>query len=101
MVEMVDPDLGDTLFDPACGTAGFLIDAVDYLLAKYSDHVSEYPIYGEDWLEKKGQDLGRYQGRNPRLQTYRKGAGEKIPDWACSKPRSSAPTSRARWCASA
>jgi len=31
MVEMVDPDIGDSLFDPAMGTAGFLIDAVDYL----------------------------------------------------------------------
>jgi type I restriction enzyme M protein len=30
---------------------------VDYLLAKYSDHISEYPIYGEDWLEKKGKSL--------------------------------------------
>jgi type I restriction enzyme M protein len=81
MVEMADPDIGDTLFDPACGTAGFLIDAVDYLLAKYSDHVSEYPIYGEDWLEKKGKSLAELKVEMPRLQTYRKGAGEKIPDW--------------------
>lgn len=81
MVEMADPDIGDTMFDPACGTAGFLIDAVDYLLAKYSDHVSEYPIYGEDWLEKKGKSLAELKAEMPRLQTYRKGAGEKIPDW--------------------
>jgi hypothetical protein len=64
MVEMVDPDIGDSMFDPACGTAGFLIDAVDYLLAKYSDHITEYPIYGEDWLEKKGQTHRRDQGAN-------------------------------------
>ena len=82
MVEMTDPDVGDSLFDPACGTAGFLIDAVDYLLAKYSDHVSEYPIYGEDWLEKKGKSLVELRKEMPRLQTYRKGAGEKIPDWS-------------------
>lgn len=82
MVEMADPDIGDTLFDPACGTAGFLIDAVDYLLAKYSDHNSEYPIYGEDWLEKKGKSLAELKAEMPRLQTYRKGAGEKIPDWS-------------------
>lgn len=82
MVEMLDPDVGDTMFDPACGTAGFLIDAVDYLLAKYSDHVSEYPIYGEDWLERKGQQLAELKAAMPRLQTYRKGAGEKIPDWS-------------------
>ncbi len=81
MVEMVDPDIGDTMFDPACGTAGFLIDAVDHLLAKYSDHVSEYPIYGEDWLEKKGKSLAELKAEMPKLQTYRKGAGEKIPDW--------------------
>ncbi|MBX9903745.1 MAG: type I restriction-modification system subunit M [Burkholderiales bacterium] len=82
MVEMTDPDVGDSMFDPACGTAGFLIDAVDYLLAKYSDHVSEYPIYGEDWLEKKGKSLEELRKEMPRLQTYRKGAGEKIPDWS-------------------
>ena len=81
MVEMVDPDIGDTLFDPACGTAGFLIDAVDHLLVKYSDHVSEYPIYGEEWLERKGKSLAELKAEMPRLQTYRKGAGEKIPDW--------------------
>lgn len=82
MIEMVDPDLGDSLFDPACGTAGLLIDAVDYMLAKYSDHVTEYPIYGEDWLEKKGQTIAEMKAAMPKLQTYRKGAGEKIPDWS-------------------
>jgi len=81
MVEMVDPDIGDSMFDPACGTAGFLIDAVDYLLAKYSEQVSEYPIYGEDWLEKRGQTVAEAKAQIPKLQTYRKGAGEKIPDW--------------------
>ena len=82
MVEMLDPDIGDSMYDPACGTAGFLIDAVDYLLAKYSDHISEYPIYGEDWLEKKGMSLADLKAAMPKLQTYRKGAGEKIPDWS-------------------
>ena len=81
MVEMVDPDIGDTLFDPACGTAGFLIDALDYLLAKYSDHVDEYPIYGEEWLEKRGQTLVEAKKAISNLQTYKKGAGERIPDW--------------------
>lgn len=82
MVDMVDPELGDTVFDPACGTAGFLIDTVDYLLAKYSESVQEYPIYGEDWLEKRGQTLAEAKKAIPNLQTYRKGAGEKIPDWS-------------------
>jgi len=81
MVEMVDPDIGDSIYDPACGTAGFLIDAVDYLLAKYSERVTEVPIYGEDWLDKRGQTITEAKQAIPRLQTYRKGAGEKIPDW--------------------
>ncbi len=65
MVEMTDPDVGDSLFDPACGTAGFLIDAVDYLLAKYSDHVSEYPIYGEHEAQ-----LGREKRSLARLDVH-------------------------------
>lgn len=81
MVAMTDPDIGDTIFDPACGTAGFLIDTVDYLLAKYSETPQELPIYGEDWLEKRKQTLSEAKKEIPGLQTYRKGAGEKIPDW--------------------
>jgi len=81
MVQMLDPDIGDTAYDPACGTAGFLIDVVDHLLARYSETPVEVPIYGEDWLEKRGQTLAEARAEIPALQTYRKGAGEKIPDW--------------------
>jgi len=81
MVEMVDPNLGDTIYDPACGTAGFLIDTVDYILARYSEEPQEVPIYGEDWLEKRSQTLEQARKEIPNLQTYRKGPGEKIPDW--------------------
>ena len=81
MVEMVAPDLGDTVFDPACGTGGFLIDVVDYLLAKYSESPHEVPIYGEEWLDRRGQTLEDAKRAITNLQTYRKGAGERIPDW--------------------
>ena len=81
MVQMVDPDLGDTVYDPACGTAGFLIDVVDYILARYTEEPQEMPIYGEDWLEKREQTLEQARKEIPNLQTYRKGSGEKIPDW--------------------
>jgi type I restriction enzyme M protein len=81
MVEMVDPDLGDTIYDPACGTGGFLIDAVEHILAKYSSEPTEVPIYGEEWLEKRGQSVEEAKKEIPTLQTYRKGPGEKIPDW--------------------
>jgi type I restriction enzyme M protein len=81
MVEMIDPDLGDTVYDPACGTGGFLIDAVEHILAKYSTEPQEVPIYGEEWLEKRGQSLAEVRTALPTLQTYHKGPGEKIPDW--------------------
>ncbi|HRW59664.1 MAG TPA: class I SAM-dependent DNA methyltransferase [Defluviicoccus sp.] len=82
MVAMTDPDLGDTVYDPACGTGGFLIDTVDYLLARYSETPLEAPIYGEEWLERRGfASIAEARVQIPKLQTYRKGAGEKIPDW--------------------
>jgi len=81
MVQMVDPDLGDTIYDPACGTGGFLIDAIEHILAKYSGEPQEVPIYGEEWLESRGQTLEQAKKEIPNIQTYRKGPGEKIPDW--------------------
>ena len=77
MVEMLDPDLGDTIFDPACGTAGFLIDALEHILAKYSAEPREVPIYGEEWLETRGRRWRRPKSEIPNLQTYRKGRGRK------------------------
>ena len=81
MVEMVDPDIGDSIYDPACGTGGFLIDAVEYILAKYSTEPTEVPIYGEEWLERRNQTVEEAKVAIPTLQTYRKGPGEKVPDW--------------------
>jgi len=81
MVEMVDPDFGDSVYDPACGTAGLLIDALEHILAKYSSEPREVPIYGEEWLADQGLTLAEAKKKIPNLQTYRKGPGEKIPDW--------------------
>lgn len=81
MVYMVDPDLGDTVYDPACGTGGFLIDTVEYILGKYSSEPTEVPIYGEDWLMDRGQTIEEARKEIPNLQTYKKGPGERIPDW--------------------
>jgi type I restriction enzyme M protein len=107
MVEMVDPDFGDSIYDPACGTGGFLIDALEYILAKYSEHPTEVPIYGEEWLIEKyksakgipsvknGQSastngdeievptefIAEFKSQIPNLQTYKKGIGDKLPNW--------------------
>ena len=37
IVDCVDPDLHDTVLDPACGTAGFLISAYKHVLEKYKE----------------------------------------------------------------
>lgn len=81
MVEMLDPDLGDTTFDPACGTGGFLIDAVEHVLARYTspEHVREAPIYGETWLEQKGWTIEQAKEKIPNLQTYTRGPADRIP----------------------
>ncbi|MGC6424422.1 MAG: HsdM family class I SAM-dependent methyltransferase, partial [Lentimonas sp.] len=82
MVRMVDPDYTDSIYDPSCGTAGFLIDAVDHILARYSEAPSEYPIYGESWLASNGyQNLAEAKEKVANLQTYRKGPGDLVPEW--------------------
>lgn len=81
MVEVLDPELGDTINDPACGTGGFIIDSTEYILAKYSSSPLEVPIYGERWLEEKGLSLAEAKKQNPSLQTYRKGPGDLLPSW--------------------
>jgi type I restriction enzyme M protein len=39
MVEMMAPKPGDSICDPACGTAGFLVAAAEYLLRHHHDAV--------------------------------------------------------------
>ena len=36
MVELMDPTSEDKICDPACGTAGFLINSLEYILEKYT-----------------------------------------------------------------
>ena len=39
MVELMAPKPGDTICDPACGTAGYLVAAAEYLLQHYSEEI--------------------------------------------------------------
>lgn len=55
MVEMVDPQLGEKLMDPACGTGGFLTCSVEHIRKNYvksveDRHVLQQQIHG---VEKK------------------------------------------------
>ena len=57
MVEILDPKPHEVIGDPACGTAGFLVQTMHYLQKKYTTPGMEYPdddgntIYPGDQLE--------------------------------------------------
>lgn len=63
MVEMVDPDFTDTIFDPACGTAGFLFDAYEYVIEK-SKKLRKFPSeHIANQFYRVGIGGVEYQGR--------------------------------------
>jgi type I restriction-modification system DNA methylase subunit/restriction endonuclease S subunit len=63
MVEMVDPDFSDTIFDPACGTAGFLFDAYDYVIEK-ARQTRQFPAeHIANMFYRTGIGGIEYQGR--------------------------------------
>jgi len=51
MVELMQPQPTDRICDPACGTAGFLVETYDYLLRHYS---SEAGTHRESVINEKG-----------------------------------------------
>ena len=44
IVAMINPKIGETIFDPACGTGGFLLAAYEWIKLKNSDskHIEKY-----------------------------------------------------------
>lgn len=54
LVAIVDPDKNETILDPACGTAGFLISAYKHILLKYSkDNKKQLSIFDFNKSDKK------------------------------------------------
>lgn len=45
MVMLLDPQAGDTVYDPACGTGGMLIEAIRHI---DNDHMTYGKIYGQE-----------------------------------------------------
>lgn len=41
MVEMVRPKLGEVILDPACGTGGFLVNAIDHLFHQAVENIED------------------------------------------------------------
>ena len=67
MVELVNPQLGEKVCDPACGTAGFLINAYHHILKtntstdliKYDEEGVAFNIIGDKIVDKKHWTLLR------------------------------------------
>ena len=66
MVELMAPQPTDRICDPACGTAGFLIESYDYLLRKYSSPAGTHSeivdgetvtLYSGDLLQEHRQHV--------------------------------------------
>lgn len=54
LVSIIDPDKVDSIFDPACGTAGFLISAYKHILLKNTkENEQNLSIYEYNKFEKK------------------------------------------------
>lgn len=63
MVEMVDPDFTDTIFDPACGTSGFLFNAYEYVIEKARKTRRFPPEHIANHFYRAGIGGIEYQGR--------------------------------------
>ena len=50
IVDVIDPSKGETILDPACGTAGFLVRALEHLKHKYTS--KEYIKQGKFPMDK-------------------------------------------------
>lgn len=58
MVDVIDPKKGETILDPACGTAGFLVAALKHLEEKYtSDDYKKIDKYPMDLLSPNEREF--------------------------------------------
>jgi type I restriction enzyme M protein len=40
MVEALDPQIGNTIYDPCCGTGGFLVESIEYVRGRLGDAIT-------------------------------------------------------------
>ncbi len=58
IIQMVDPKLGQTILDPACGTAGFLLAAFEYITAINSERPEQITAEnGSTYIKGHGDNL--------------------------------------------
>ncbi|CAL8979142.1 putative type I restriction enzymeP M protein [Rhodoplanes serenus] len=72
IVDLVDPKIGETVYDPAAGTAGFLVAAFEHIrLANSSDRGREVAEFdGKTFERGYGDRLSDAQWRRLRTETF-------------------------------
>ena len=74
LVELMEPQLGEKIIDPACGTAGFLINAAEWMKLKH-----EQSLYDKNTRQKfyddtfTGYDFDRAMNRIATMNSYMHG----------------------------
>ncbi|WP_313569624.1 type I restriction-modification system subunit M [Comamonas terrigena] len=70
MVELMQPQPTDRICDPSCGTAGFLVEAYDYLLRKHTSDAGKHVerVEGEERITYSG-DLLTQQGHRAHVDS--------------------------------
>lgn len=70
MVELMQPQPTDRICDPSCGTAGFLVEAYDYLLREHTSEAGKHVevVDGEEHVTYSG-DLLAQQGHRSHVDS--------------------------------
>ena len=93
MVELMNPKADDVICDPSCGTAGFLVEAGEYLWAnkkneifydkQKKDHFMNHMFYGYD-MDRTMLRIGAMNMMNHRVESpfieYRDSLSDQNPD---------------------
>ncbi len=71
IIEMVDPKIGQTVLDPACGTAGFLLAAFEHIKANNSENPEEITAEnGSKYLKGHGDNLSEKDWEHLEKNTF-------------------------------
>lgn len=71
IIQMIDPKLGQTVLDPACGTAGFLLAAFEYIKANNSEKPEEITAEnGSKYLKGYGDNLSEKNWETLKKNTF-------------------------------
>jgi type I restriction enzyme M protein len=83
---MIDPQIGETVYDPAAGTAGFLVAAYNHLrLANSSpDAIEEVELDGK--LQTRGHGAAFRTRSSAPSRTALSTAAMSTPAWSASRP---------------